>query len=236
MIDKYIKYKTKYLELKNIDNQIGGNKNEYILLFPDIVSGNNTLPKKLINKITKKYNLININYKFENNFKLEDLLFENIIKSIYNKLDKNKKYIAIGLNQGCHICNYFSNKYKKIIKMQILVNNRRINEENYNKTIIRGYRMLEIKYNKDIAEKYKLGIQTNNDLKNKINEIEKYKDLIYHTIQLKIREQLWCICTRVLRQKIKIKDFYFLSNNIIKFLLNNILKHTYLINLFQILL
>jgi hypothetical protein len=200
MIDKYIKYKTKYLELKNLNNQIGGSKNEYILLFPDILS-NITLPKKLINKITKKYNLININYKFENNFKLEDLLFENIIKSIYNKLDKNKKYIAIGLNQGCHICNYFSNKYKKIIKMQILVNNRRINEENYNKTIIRGYRMLEIKYNKDNAEKYKLGIQTNNDLKNKMNEIEKYKDLIYYTIQLKIREQLWCKAPEFLDKK-----------------------------------
>ena len=28
MEDKYIKYKTKYLLLKNIENQIGGGKNE----------------------------------------------------------------------------------------------------------------------------------------------------------------------------------------------------------------
>ena len=42
--NKYIKYKTKYLELKNmnIKNQIGGrNINTHtILLFPDILSNN----------------------------------------------------------------------------------------------------------------------------------------------------------------------------------------------------
>lgn len=188
--EKYIKYKSKYMKLKNI-NMIGGSKNISILLFADILS-DITLPKKVINKIKKKYNVININYIFndlQNEFKIEDLLFENIAKKIYDTLDKNKKYITIGLNQGCHICNFFSNKYKKLVEMQILFNNRRINEANYNKSITRGYRMLEIKYNKDIAEKYKLGIQLNSDLINILNEKDKYLDLIIHTINLKIREQ-----------------------------------------------
>jgi hypothetical protein len=161
-----------------------------ILLFADILSNIN-FPKKILNTIKKKYNVININYTF-NDLKifdnLDDLLFENVTKNIYNMLDKNNKYITIGINQGCHICNFFSNKYKNIITMQILFNNRRINEENYNKTIIRGYRFLEIKYNKEIAEKYKLGIQTNDDLIDKISK-KKYIDLIHHTINLKIREQ-----------------------------------------------
>jgi len=30
--DKYIKYKTKYLELKNINNQLGGSKNNFIII------------------------------------------------------------------------------------------------------------------------------------------------------------------------------------------------------------
>ena len=52
--DKYLKYKTKYLELKNMDikNQIGGrNINTHtILLFPDILS-TIKFPIKIINKL-----------------------------------------------------------------------------------------------------------------------------------------------------------------------------------------
>jgi len=199
--DKYIKYKTKYKKLcfqfKNIDinNMIGGKniKKHIILLFPDILS-NIKLPSKIINKLKRKYKIIELNYDFndselKNKFKLEDLQFENIAKNIYDNLDKNNNYITIGFNQGCHICNYFSNKYKKIVKMQILLNNRRINAENYEKTIIRGNRMLEMNYNKEFADKYKLGIISDDDLIDKLNEKDKYKDLIHHTIALKIREQ-----------------------------------------------
>ena len=32
--DKYIKYKTKYLELKNVENQVGGSKKILFILFP----------------------------------------------------------------------------------------------------------------------------------------------------------------------------------------------------------
>lgn len=189
--DKYFKYKTKYLQLNNC--QIGGKSKYVILLFPDILS-DNEFPKKIINKIKNNYSVIQLNYEFNNKkledkFNLEDLEFENIAKNIYNNLDKNSNYITIGLNQGCHICNFFSNKYKKIVEMQILLNNRRINAENYDKTIIRGQRMIEITYDKEIANKYKFGIKTNEDLTRKLEEKEKYKELIYHTIILKIREQ-----------------------------------------------
>ena len=195
MEEKYTKYKTKYLQLKKINNQIGGkNINKYIiLLFPDVLS-NIKFPNKIINKLKRKYKIIDLKYDFndselKNKFKLEDLQFENIAKNIYDNLDKDINYITIGFNQGCHICNYFSNKYKKIVTMQILLNNRRINAENYEKTIIRGYRMLEMNYNKEFADKYKLGIISDNDLINKLNEKDKYKDLIHHIIVLKIREQ-----------------------------------------------
>ena len=81
-------------------------------------------------------------------------------------------------------------EYEKFMhKCKILLNNRRINAENYEKTIIRGNRMLEMNYNKEFADKYKLGIISDDDLIDKLNEKDKYKDLIHHTIALKIREQ-----------------------------------------------
>ena len=95
-------------------------KDKYIilLLFPDILS-NIKFPNKITNKLKRKYKIIELKYDFndselKNKFKLEDLQFENIAKNIYDNLDKDIDYTTIGFNQGCHICNYFSNKYKKI--------------------------------------------------------------------------------------------------------------------------
>ena len=176
-------------------SKINNNK-QYVMLFSDILS-NQQYPANLINKIKKNHNLITVNYIFNNIksnniFFLEDLNFEIICKKIYNQLDKRYKYIIIGLNQGCAISNFFSNKYKQIVKLQILFNNRRMNKENYNKSVIRGNRMIEIKYGKKISTKYKLGIQTNKDLQNKIQSLSsdnKYFELIQHTIMLNIRKQ-----------------------------------------------
>jgi hypothetical protein len=190
MIKKYDKYRIKYFEL---NHQIGGKTicckiKENIILFPDILT-NEQYPEYFIDKIQNNYNIIYAEYKFhQQKFNLSDLIFENIAKYVYNLIDPSKKYIVFGLNQGCVLASYFSNTYNNNVTMLFLINNRRINKKNYEKSVIRGERMLEIEYDKDTANKYKYGIQTDNDLHNKIKN-KKYIILIQGTIMLKIRSQ-----------------------------------------------
>lgn len=120
----------------------------------------------------------------------------------------------MGLNQGCSISNFFSNKYKNIVSMQILLNNRRMTSKNYCKTVERGQKMLEIDYDNKIAIKYKNGIKTNKDLKNKIKSLsnnDMYLPLINHTIILNIRKQFNLV---PIKQNIKTFIFDQLTNNI----------------------
>ena len=164
--DKYIKYKTKYLELKNIDinNMIGGSKKDLqFILFGDVMTGhqvwfhnkdNNKIDfvkklKKLGDVIILKPNYINfINYSKskkggnwfykskikDTDFKIEDLHFENYSKWVYEQIDPNKKYIAIGLDQGCHFAKYFCNMYSdNCIALYILID-RNFTKQSYEKT------------------------------------------------------------------------------------------------------
>ena len=164
--DKYIKYKTKYLELKdiNMNNQYGGAKKDLqFILFGDVMTGhqvwfhdkdNNKIDfvkklKKLGDVIILKPNYVNfMNYtKVKNdgnwfyksdikeiNFKIEDLHFENYSKWVYNQIDPNKKYIAIGLDQGCHFAKYFCNLYpNNCICLYILID-RNFTKKSYEKT------------------------------------------------------------------------------------------------------
>ena len=164
--DKYIKYKTKYLELKNIDinNMIGGSKkNLQFILFGDVMTGHqvwfhnkdkNKIDfvkklKKLGDVIILKPNYVNfINYskskkgvnRFykskikDTDFKIEDLHFENYSKWVYEQIDPNKKYIAIGLDQGCHFAKYFCNMYSdNCIVLYILID-RNFTKQSYEKT------------------------------------------------------------------------------------------------------
>jgi hypothetical protein len=164
--DKYIKYKIKYLELKNMDinNQIGGGKKDFqFILFGDVMTGhqvwfhdkgNNKIDfvkklKKLGDVIILKPDYVNfMNYTKvkndgnwfyksgikETNFTIEDLQFENYSKWVYNQIDPNKKYIAIGLDQGCHFAKYFCNKYlDNCICLYILID-RNFTKKSYEKT------------------------------------------------------------------------------------------------------
>jgi len=112
--EKYIKYKTKYLELKNanINNQIGGGKKDYGLALYDFSTNNFSYSGKNINKksifqcasLTKQVFTI-IAFKMIQNNKLD---FD---KTIYDYLS------PIELNMFS-INEYFDKRYKKItIKM-----------------------------------------------------------------------------------------------------------------------
>jgi len=112
--EKYIKYKTKYLELKNanINNQIGGGKKDYGLALYDFSTNNFSYSGKNINKksifqcasLTKQVFTI-IVFKMIQNNKLD---FD---KTIYDYLT------PIELNMFS-INEYFDKRYKKItIKM-----------------------------------------------------------------------------------------------------------------------
>lgn len=201
--DKYNKYKTKYLELVNSQMVKWGGAKKNIILFPDLLT-NKQYPKHFLKKI-KNYNITTFNYLFnepyKTKFNLSNLQFENVAKYVYNLIDPTKKYIVFGLNQGCALASYFSNKYNGNVVMQILINNRRMNKKNYEKSIVRWKRMLEIEYDKATANiavrlaknkycfvnKYKYGIQTDADLHKKIKN--KKDILVYGTIMLNIRAQ-----------------------------------------------
>jgi len=159
---KYQKYKTKYLAINN--NQTGGGKKELqFILFGDVMSGHQTWfhdkdnkkidfvkkLKKLGDVIILKPNYVNfMNYtKAKGNgnlyyksgiknidFTIEDLQFENYSKWVYDQIDPNKKYIAIGLDQGCHFAKYFCNMYSdNCLALYVLID-RNFTKQSYEKT------------------------------------------------------------------------------------------------------
>ena len=111
------------------------------------------------------------------NFTIEDLQFENYAKWVYNQIDHNKKYITIGLDQGCHFAKYFCNQYPdNCICLYILID-RNFTQKSYEKT-----------FNSDMNYDFIKSIVGNNyedyiieNLKNKtitylLNKIRKTKD------------------------------------------------------------
>ena len=157
--NKYLKLKN-----IDINNMIGGaKKSVQFILFGDVMTGhqvwfhdkdNNKINfvkklKKLGDVIILKPNYINfINYSKskkggnwfykskikDTDFKIEDLHFENYSKWVYEQIDPNKKYIAIGLDQGCHFAKYFCNMYSdNCLALYILID-RNFTKQSYEKT------------------------------------------------------------------------------------------------------
>ena len=202
-IDKYRKYKEKYLNFKR-----GGSKKTEIqfILFGDVMTGhqvwyhdNNNKKIDFVDKLKKlgkviilKPNYVNfMNYsKVEQsmnwfyksglkkvNFTIDELQFENYSEWVNKQIDQNKKYIAIGLDQGCHYAKYFCNKYAdKCIGLYILID-RNFTKQSYEKTF-----HSEFNYNfiKSIVgnnyEKYIIENLTNNTIKKILNKIKKLED------------------------------------------------------------
>lgn len=64
-------------------------------------------------------------------FNIEDLSFENYSKWVFDQIDKNKKFIVIGLDQGCHMAKHFSNEYSdNCIALYVLMD-RNFTKESY---------------------------------------------------------------------------------------------------------
>jgi len=117
-IDKYIKYKTKYLELKNmnINNQIGGGKSLFSINEQKLFNDNITKMAKKIVKIKDKTKLIDfINKNSNKNYTEEDFTIVNNIEKILNSL---RMLDLININSGEHF-NIFKIKKPNINKKDI---------------------------------------------------------------------------------------------------------------------
>jgi hypothetical protein len=126
---------------------------------------------------------INWFYKTNNKsiiFNIEDLYFENYTKWIYAQIDPNKKYIAIGLDQGCHFAKYFCNVYSNnCIKLYCLID-RNFTQDSYEKAFHSetNYNLIKSIIGKEY-KKYIVENLTNDTLHNLIENIIKSKNEKY---------------------------------------------------------
>jgi hypothetical protein len=122
-----------------------------------------------------KTNLKNIN------FTIEDLHFENYSNWVKTHIDLRKKYIAIGLDQGCHFAKYFCNQYQdNCIALYILID-RNFTKKSYENTFhsIQNYDFIKniVDSNKvNEYQKYIIENLTNDIIKNLLNKIKKLED------------------------------------------------------------
>ena len=161
---KYKTKYTKLKNLSNDNLTGGGKKAIQFILFGDVMTGHNVWftnrngnkinfvkkLKKIGDVIILKPNYVNFMnfnntkkdgnwyYKsgIKNNYKFtkEDLYFENYSKWVYNQIDKNKKFIAFGLEQGAHFAKYFCNQYSKnCIALYVLID-RNFTKKSYERT------------------------------------------------------------------------------------------------------
>jgi len=207
--DKYIKYKTKYLELKNMDvnNQNGGGQKDLqFILFGDVMTGHSVWfhdkdkakidfvkrLKKLGNVIILKPNYVNFmnwvtvkrhgNWFYKSGIKdieftIEDLQFENYSKWVYQQTDPNKKYIAIGLDQGTHFAKFFCNQYpENCICLYVLID-RNFTKHSYEKTFHSdtNYDFIKSIVGNDY-KKYIIENLTNKTIGDLLDKIKKTKD------------------------------------------------------------
>lgn len=97
---KYLKYKTKYLELKNNNAiQIGGSKKSLIIhISGSQGSGKSTLGEKLLKKYKNKINVFDLdNLLADYNQTNKDITYQSYLDKIIEK-NKSKPIIFVGLN------------------------------------------------------------------------------------------------------------------------------------------
>lgn len=113
---KYLKYKTKYLELtKQKINQSGGSSNLNIVILHHPILKNmamNEETKIIIDKLSEFGIVHNYRFKFtNNNFTMSDLLFENVAIDINLQFDNLDKFVIIALEHACPFGLYYSYHY-----------------------------------------------------------------------------------------------------------------------------
>ena len=161
MEEKYIKYKTKYLELKNNTFiQTGGDssKSLNIVILHHPITKTAKLQqdmKPIIKKLSKFGKIHNYWFNFsKDNFILDDLLFENVALDIYNTFKKLKSFLIIALEHACPFGLYYSYHYPKTCQAIICYPFRYYSKGSYERRFWklkenRGYAKIIKKYDVD---------------------------------------------------------------------------------------
>jgi hypothetical protein len=196
--DKYIKYKTKYLGLKNINininNQIGGGKNNFIII--GNIRGNDL---DFIPELKRKLKSLNGNvneykFKFKNKrFILDDLTFKSVSDDIKLFIDKKElsNNIIICLEESSPFGLFFANMYpelcKAIICYPLRLNTKESLDRLYHKYVEKnGWKFIS-KYYDPIDYFFEINDERLNELFNKNGEEE--KNIIDLLINLELRKQ-----------------------------------------------
>jgi hypothetical protein len=193
-LDKYIKYKTKYLKLKNIDinNQIGGGKKYLFIMFQgsstNLKNWNEYTESKFLDKLKKigevytyqdkiyntmhydksipEHNDYNSDIDFDINYNNLDNHIDMVYDDIKIKYKNINEYklIPVGWSAGGYLALYFSQKYSKKCKLCVLFDTALITKENI---------ILRLKSFKEDKIIYPI---TNNKYKDLLNKIKDKND------------------------------------------------------------
>jgi hypothetical protein len=195
-INKYLKYKSKYLELSNqlLNNkQTGGSKHNFIII--DTIRGSS----EFIQDLKKNLKLLNdnvIEYKFKflkDRFNLDDLTFESVSDDIKTFIDKKElsNNIIICLEESSPYGLFFADKYPEMCKAIICYPLRLNTKESLDRLY---HKYVEKKGWKYISEKYDpidYFFEINDD---KLSELfdkngDEEKNIIELLINLQLRKQ-----------------------------------------------
>ncbi len=192
--DKYIKYKKKYLEIKNINNQIGSGKNNFIII--GNIRGNEL---EFIPELKRKLKTLNghvVEYKFKfynKPYMLDDLTFESVSDDIKKFIYKKKlsNNIIICLEESSPFGLFFANIYpdlcKAIICYPLRLNTKESLDRLYHKYIEKnGWKYISKKYDPNDYF-FEINDDRLNELFNKNGEEE--KNIIDLLINLQLRKQ-----------------------------------------------
>lgn len=109
---------------------------------------------------------------------MSDLYFKNYALWVYEQIDKDIPYVAIGLEQGAHFAKYFCNKYhEKCIELVVIID-RNFTEDSFEKTFnsISNHEKLKEFTGETNIEKYKIKNITNGTIQNVLHKIFETKD------------------------------------------------------------
>ena len=105
---------------------------EVIILEPTYLNFMKFLNNTTVHNADQSSSGSSITYQFTK----EDLQYENFTSWAYSQLNPNKKYIVVGVDQGCHFAKYFANYYKDSCIGLFILGDRILTKENYEKTFL----------------------------------------------------------------------------------------------------